>query len=279
MSPRTACRPPIRRMTPNFPRAKRSLGQHFLHDAGYCRRIVRLAAPTDRDTVIEIGPGTGQLTHHLLARARKVVAIEFDRDLVALLERRLPHRLRSRLTLIQSDALELDWDSILPEAPVKLVGNLPYNIATALLTKMIPFGQRFHNLTFMVQKEVAQRILARPGSKSYGYLTLLLQYHFHGVPGFDVPAGAFAPPPEVRSHAMQLVPRPRPARLPCYDLFLRLIRTGFGHRRKTLRNNLQGAFGPWKGRLEPAFRSAGIEPRRRAEELSLEQFVCLARML
>ncbi len=113
--------------------------------------------------------------------------------------------------------LDLDWDSTFPEAPVKLVGNLPYNIATAVLTKMIPFGHRFHSFTFMVQKEVAQRILARPGSKSYGYFTLLLQYHFSGVPGFDVPAGAFAPPPEVRSHAMQLIPRPRPPRLPCYD--------------------------------------------------------------
>ncbi len=266
-------------MTPNFPRAKRSLGQHFLHDAGYCRRMVRLAAPTDRDTVIEIGPGTGQLTRLILARARNVVAIEFDRDLVDHLKRSLGPESLARLTLIQSDVLDLDWDSTFPEAPVKLVGNLPYNIATAVLTKMIPFGHRFHSFTFMVQKEVAQRILARPGSKSYGYFTLLLQYHFSGVPGFDVPAGAFAPPPEVRSHAMQLIPRPRPPRLPCYDRFLGLIRTGFRQRRKTLRNNLQSAFGPWKGRLERAFESAGIEPRQRAEEVSLEQFVCLARML
>ncbi len=266
-------------MTPNFPRAKRSLGQHFLHDAGYCRRMVRLAAPTGRDTVIEIGPGTGQLTRLILARSRNVVAIEFDRDLVDHLKRSLRPESRSRLTLIQSDVLDLDWDSTFPEAPVKLVGNLPYNIATAVLTKMIPFGHRFHSFTFMVQKEVAQRILARPGSKTYGYLTLVLQYRFSRIRGFDVPAGAFAPPPAVRSHAMQLIPRPRPAHLPCYARFLRLIRTGFRQRRKTLRNNLRSAFGPWKGRLEPAFESAEIESRQRAEELSLEQFVCLARML
>ena len=266
-------------MTPNFPRAKRSLGQHFLHDAGYCRRMVRLAAPTRRDTVIEIGPGTGQLTRLILERARNVVAVELDRDLVARLKRGLTPEFRSRLTLIQGDVLDLDWNSTFPETPVKLVGNLPYNIATAVLTKMISFGNRFHSFTFMVQKEVAQRILARPGSKSYGSLTLVLQYHFSRIPGFDVPAGAFAPPPEVRSHAMQLIPRPQPARLPCYDRFRRLVRSAFGQRRKTLRNNLLGAFGPWKGRLEPAFQGAAIEPRQRAEEVSLEQFVCLARML
>lgn len=266
-------------MTPKFPRAKRSLGQHFLHDAGYCRRMVRLAAPTGRDTVIEIGPGTGQLTRLILERARDVVAIEFDRDLADHLKRSLRPESLSRLTLIQSDVLDLDWAATFPEAPVKLVANLPYNIATAVLTKMIPFGHRFHSFTFMVQKEVAERILARPGSKSYGYLTLVLQHRFSRIRGFDVPAGAFAPPPDVRSHAMQLIPRPRPAHLPSHDRFLRLIRTGFRQRRKTLRNNLRSVFGPWKGRLEPAFEDAGIEPRQRAEEVSLEQFVCLARML
>ena len=208
-----------------------------------------------------------------------MVAIEFDRDLVDHLKRSLRPESRSRLILIQADVLDLDWAATFPEAPVKLVANLPYNIATAVLTKMIPFGHRFHSFTFMVQKEVAERILARPGSKSYGYLTLVLQYRFSRIRGFDVPPGAFAPPPGVRSHAMQLIPRPRPVRLPCYDRFLRLIRTGFRQRRKTLRNNLRSAFGPWKGRLEPAFESAGIEPRQRAEEVSLEQFVCLARVL
>lgn len=266
-------------MAQRTPRTKRFLGQHFLTDPNYCGQIVGLAGIVPLDFVIEIGPGTGFLTRAILSRTQKVLAIEFDKNLVEYLMQNLQKSYPTELTLIHSDILSIDWNSILPQDPAKLIGNLPYNIATSILTKMIPFRNRIQSFTFMVQKEVAQRILAKPGVKSYGYFTLLMQYHFSRIPGFEVPAGVFTPRPKVRSYVMKLIPHTKVAHLPSYDQFVRLLQTAFSQRRKTLKNNIKDAFGPWKGNLEIAFKRCDIAPIKRPEEVSLQQFVCLARML
>ena len=163
------------------PRAKKSLGQHFLADPNYCGKIARFAAIDSQDSVVEIGPGTGHLTQVLLGMARQVTAIEFDREMVAYLQEQWPEKGINQgapLTIVQADVLTLDWNTILGTGPVKVIGNLPYNISTRILQKMTEIKDRFHSCTVLIQKEVAQRILASPNSKDYGYFTLLMEYHF-----------------------------------------------------------------------------------------------------
>lgn len=257
-------------------RAKKSLGQHFLADPNYCRRIVHFAEIQPTDTVLEIGPGTGQLTKHLLVRARRVIAIEFDRDMVAHL--RIRFAKEPRLTLIQLDVLTLDWDAILKTAPVKIVGNLPYNISTRVLTKTTEIKDRFHSFTFMIQKEVAERVLATPGSKDYGYFTLVMEYHFERVKGFDVPPGSFVPKPKVTSHVMKVVPRDPPYPVKDYDQFLLLLKKSFQQRRKTLWNNLKPTVNEPR-KLDAVLKACHIRAGDRPEEVTLEQYACLSRML
>ena len=257
-------------------RAKKSLGQHFIADPNYCRRIVHYAEIQPADTVVEIGPGTGQLTEHLLGRARTVIAIEFDRDMMAHLQTRFTNE--PRLTLIQRDILALDWNTILKTSPVKIVGNLPYNISTRVLTKTTEIKDRFHSFTFMVQKEVAERVLATPRSKDYGYFTLLMEYHFERIKGFDVPPGAFLPKPKVTSHVMKIFPRDPPYPVKDYPQFVRLLKKSFQQRRKTLWNNLKSTVNESR-QLEVAFKACHIPTGSRPEEVALEQYACLSRML
>ncbi len=266
-------------MTQKVPWAKRPLGQHFLADPNTCRKIVDFAGIDESDTVVEIGPGTGALTQPLLAAARKVIAIEFDQEMIAYLESNLPLDLSSGLTLIRGDVLALDWLGILPRSPVKIVGNLPYNISTPTLTKMTEVKDRFQSLTCMLQKEVASRVLARPSTKDYGYLTLLMEYHFERIRGFAVPPTVFIPRPRVQSSVIKLIPRKIPDPVPDYEGLLFLMRTAFSHRRKTLWNNLMRAGGRSQEELRTAFGSSQLQHQVRAEELSLEQYLCLARLL
>lgn len=273
---------------------RKSLGQHFLTDPSYCRRIVRMAGITETDRVIEIGPGTGALTSHLLKTAATLFAVEIDARSVEHLVHTFRAQLESgRLRLLQEDALNLDWGAFLDrlDLPVrtdrtesraepKLVANLPYNIATRLLIRTTRAANRFHSLTVMTQKEVARRILAPPGGKEYGFLSVLMAFHYQRKSGFDVPPGAFTPSPRVTSHVLQLIPAERSDLLGAASRedFLRMISGAFRHRRKTLLKNLQ-ALGFSSERLQDVFRRLDLDQRVRAEQVSLEGFTSLTEML
>lgn len=262
------------------PRAKKSLGQHFLADPNYCRKIAHFAQIDSQDSVLEIGPGTGHLTEVLLGMAGRVTAVEFDRDMVQYLHDRWPVNGTTQgapLTIVQADVLTLDWDTILGTSPVKVMGNLPYNISTRILQRMIEIKDRFQNCTVLIQKEVAQRILAAPDSKDYGYFTLLMEYHFQRMAGFDVSAGAFVPKPKVLSHVLKLTPRRPPHAVPDYGAFLTLLKEAFQQRRKTLWNNLKRNHDP--ERLRAAFQACQLASQTRPESVGLKQYACLARML
>lgn len=253
--------------------AKKSLGQHFLADLNICRRIVQFAAIEPDDRVVEIGPGEGQLTHLLLEFVDRLIAVEIDDDLVDRLRNTDAAR-QGRLEVRHDDVLKVDWNEI-PNPPLKIVGNLPYNIATRIIQQMIPFKNRFQSLTVMVQKEVARRVLAR-GGKDYGYLSALLGFHFAPLGGFDVPPGAFRPPPEVTSSVLKLVPiqdgRDREA-----EKFESLIGQAFRQRRKTLFNNLKHRYGP--GTTREALDACGLDVRVRPQEVDTDGLRCLARVL
>lgn len=254
--------------------ARKSLGQNFLFDLNLTRRIARAAAPLSGFTIVEVGPGPGGLTRALLMEgAEKVIAIERDtRTLPALAE--IASAYPGRLDVISGDALEIDWASIVP-APAKIVANLPYNIATALLTRWVSapaWPPWFHSLTLMFQKEVAERIVAPPGGKDYGRLSVLCQWRCEARRLFDVHRSAFTPPPNVTSSIVQLVPRPHPEpRCDVSDLEA-VTQAAFGQRRKMLRSSL-ASLNPAR---EALLADAGIDPGRRAESLAVSEFGRLA---
>jgi 16S rRNA (adenine1518-N6/adenine1519-N6)-dimethyltransferase len=273
-------------------RPKKRLGQHFLTDPLYCQKIVQFADITLADTVIEIGPGTGNLTSFLIKHARRVIAIEIDPSLVSFLEEEQQSALEEhQLQLIEADVLELDWPHLLdqgiqptlPQEPpvscqnVKVVGNLPYNLATRILTMMTGLQDRFHSLTIMTQKEVALRVLAAPGSPDYGYLTVFLSLFFEGQRGFDVPPGAFFPNPKVVSQVLKLMPvATKRAAVPVSE-FQTLVQIAFKHPRKTLRNNLRTIVGT--SELDRVFQSCDLPLQIRPGQVSLERYLCMTRRL
>jgi 16S rRNA (adenine1518-N6/adenine1519-N6)-dimethyltransferase len=255
--------------------AKRSLGQNFLLDLNLTRRIARAAGPLEGTTVIEIGPGPGGLTRALLAEgATRVIAIERDaRALGALAE--IAAQVPGRLTVVEGDALTFDPRRELGGAIARIVANLPYNIATALLARWLtaePWPPWFDRLVLMFQREVAERIVAAPGSKDYGRLSVLAQWRTRPKILFDVHPSNFVPPPKVTSAVVELVPRPHPLR--CDPALLeRLTAAAFGQRRKMLRQSLRSlGTDPL-----PLLAAAGIEPTARAEDISVEGLVGLAR--
>ncbi len=255
-------------------RAKKSLGQHFLLDLNLTDRIARAAGDLSRVTVVEVGPGPGGLTRSLLAAgAREVVAIERDAHcLPALAE--LAAAYPGRLRVIEGDALEID-PAALVQDPVKIVSNLPYNIATPLLVRWMAQAPRYASLTLMFQKEVAQRLTASPGSKAYGRLSIMVQWRCEAKKLFDVPARAFVPPPKVDSSLVGLTPRGEPLAPAKPEILERVTAAAFGQRRKMLRASLRTLGGNAQELLE----DAGIVPTRRAEDLSVEEFCALARAL
>ncbi|MFY9836077.1 MAG: 16S rRNA (adenine(1518)-N(6)/adenine(1519)-N(6))-dimethyltransferase RsmA [Xanthobacteraceae bacterium] len=255
--------------------ARKSLGQNFLFDLNLAARIARTAGPLAGTTVLEIGPGPGGLTRALLASgASRVVAIERDERAIAALEE-IAALYPGRLDIVSADALEYDLRAHLPSGPVRIVANLPYNIATALLIMWVsaePWPPWYDTAVLMFQREVAERIVAERGSKSYGRLSVLVQWRCEARIAFDVNASAFVPPPKVKSSLLRLVPRPAP--LPCDRAALESVtRAAFGQRRKMLRQSLR-SLGAAPAELIAA---AGLDPTARAEELSVEQFVLLAR--
>jgi 16S rRNA (adenine1518-N6/adenine1519-N6)-dimethyltransferase len=255
--------------------ARKSLGQNFLLDLNLTGRIARAAGPLDGVTVVEVGPGPGGLTRALLAEnARRVIAVERDqRALDALAE--VAARYPGRLDVVSGDAMAFDPRPLLGTGPVRIVANLPYNIATPLLIGWLstePWPPWYDRLVLMFQREVAERLVALPGGKQYGRLSVLTAWRAQAKILFDVHPSAFVPPPKVTSSVVQLVPRVEP--LPCARQALeRVTEAAFGQRRKMLRQSLKSV-GIDPGRLLAA---AGIEPTARAEDIPVEGFAAMAR--
>ena len=255
---------------------KKSLGQNFLFDLNLTARIARAAEPLENITVVEIGPGPGGLTRALLALgARRVVAIERDQRAIAALEE-ISARYPGRLEIVVGDALSTDPREYLGPERARVVANLPYNIATALLVKWLtaePWPPWYDSLLLMFQREVAERIAAAPGSKSYGRLSVLAGWRTEAKILFDVARSAFVPPPKVTSSVVRLTPRQVP--LACDSAVLqRVTEAAFGQRRKMLRQSLKTLGVDAIALLT----EAGIEPTARAEEIPVEGFVALARI-
>ena len=254
--------------------AKKALGQNFLLDLNLTARIARQAGPLEGHDVVEVGPGPGGLTRALLAEgARRVIAVEKDpRCLPALAE--IADRYPGRLEIVEGDALETGLADMV-RSPARIIANLPYNVATPLLTGWLltePWPAWFSSMTLMFQREVAERICAAPGSKSYGRLSVLSQWRCEAEIAFDVGPKAFTPPPKVTSSIAVLYPRGNP--LPCpADALQRVTAAAFGQRRKMLRQSLKPLGGA------DLLERAGIEPERRAETLDIAEFVALANAL
>jgi 16S rRNA (adenine1518-N6/adenine1519-N6)-dimethyltransferase len=254
--------------------AKKSLGQNFLLDLNLTGRIARAAGPLAGVTVVEIGPGPGGLTRALLTEgAGHVIAVERDARAIAALHEVAAHY-PGRLTVIEGDALEFDLSTVNAEGPLRIVANLPYNIATVLLTGWLeiePWPPRYDRLVLMFQREVAERLVAPPDNKAYGRLSVLTQWRTSAKILFDIAPSAFVPPPKVTSSVVELVPRPSPE--PCDRAMLsRVTEAAFGQRRKMLRQSLKTLLPD----PLPALEQAGIAPTDRAEHIAVEGFVKLA---
>ena len=256
--------------------AKKSLGQNFLFDLNLTRRIARAAGPLEDTTIYEVGPGPGGLTRALLAEGvGKVVAVERDERCIPALEE-IADAYPGRLTIVRGDALTLDERTLFKDGPVRVAANLPYNVGTALLVKWLtasewpPFWQ---SLTLMFQREVAERIVAKPGSEHYGRLSVLAQWRATAKILFDVSRSAFVPPPSVTSSIVRLEPLAEPVAPANLRDLENVTQAAFGQRRKMLRQSLKPLLS------EDAVRAAGIDPTRRAETLSVSEFAALARRL
>ncbi len=249
-------------------RARKRFGQNFLHDQHWIGRIVRSIDAKPEDAIIEIGPGQAALTREIIACAGHETAVEIDRDLAAFLRTQFAPE---ALTLIEADALTLDWATVLEGKRLRIIGNLPYNISSPLLFALMKGAHRVIDQHFMLQKEVVDRMTAEPGSKTYGRLSVMLQYSYVMHKLCDVPPGAFVPPPKVTSSIVRMIPRPVES-LPEVDLevFGEIVAAAFQQRRKTLRNAVSAFL------TEDEIRAAGIDPTLRAEALDVNAFVALA---
>ena len=254
-------------------RPRKRFGQHFLTDAAVIERIVRGLSPRPGQHLVEIGPGRGALTRHLIRTCACLDVIELDRDLIPELERLAESW--DGLRIHQGDALGFDLHTLGREgAPLRLVGNLPYNISTPLMFHLLKFSGLIGDMHFMLQKEVVQRMAARAGDSAYGRLSVMIQYRCRVEELFQIPPQAFTPPPQVDSALVRLTPHailPHVARDEAN--FASLVRQAFSLRRKTLRNALKGMADPG------LIAAAGIDPGSRPETLSVEEFVRLSNLL
>ena len=253
--------------------ARKSLGQHFLLDMNLTRRIAGAAGDLTGATVIEIGPGPGGLTRALLeSRARKIIAIERDDRAVAVAHE-LAAAYPGKLEVVAADALTVDL-STLGTAPRHIVANLPYNISTPLLLAWLAQAQSFAGITVMLQKEVVDRLAAEPNTAAYGRLSVMAQWLCHVVPHFNVDRKAFTPPPAVMSTVVSLIPRPEPLAPAQMAVLEKVTAAAFGQRRKMLRASLKSL-----GDVLPLLDQLGIDPTRRAETLTVEDFCAIACLL
>jgi 16S rRNA (adenine1518-N6/adenine1519-N6)-dimethyltransferase len=257
--------------------ARKSLGQNFLLDLNLTRRIARAAAPLAGHTIVEVGPGPGGLTRALLMEgAERVVAVERDaRVLPALAE--IAAALPGRLEVVEADALTVDFAALVGEGPAKIVANLPYNVATPLLLGWLttePWPPWYRSLTLMFQSEVAERIVAPPGSKIYGRLSVIAQARARARALFDIDRRAFTPPPKITSTLVEIVPLAAPPVACPIAALERVTAAAFGQRRKMLRASLKTLV----AEPEPLLVRAGIAPTARAEELTVSEFCRLAQL-
>jgi len=255
-------------------RPKKSFGQHFLHERRYIDRIVSVIAPRAEDFLVEIGPGEGALTFPLLAAAGKLTAIELDTDLIPNLQAKAASI--GELSIVHADVLKVDFTAMAQRAGVarlRIAGNLPYYISSPILFHCVDHAAAIADMHFMLQKEVVDRMAAEPGSKVYGRLSVMLQLACRVEPLFDVPPGAFRPPPKVDSSVVRLAPLPADARHDADPARLHaVVKAAFAQRRKTLGNALRQLMDA------DAIRSAGIDPKARAEVLAPMDFVALAKV-
>ena len=253
----------------NGHRPRKRFGQHFLHDANVIERLVGVIAPRPGDHLVEIGPGEGVLTQPVIEKAGALTVIELDRDLAAILAERLG--CPEGLDIVQADVLKVDLEALAAGRALRIIGNLPYNISTPIMFHLFESRAEIVDMHFMLQKEVVDRMVAAPGSRQYGRLSVMAAFHCDMTRLFKVPPGAFRPPPKVDSAIVRLVPK----RLSGEDRallpdFAEVTRRAFGQRRKTLRNSLKGLID------DVQFEAAGIDPGARAETLSVDQFRKLA---
>jgi 16S rRNA (adenine1518-N6/adenine1519-N6)-dimethyltransferase len=259
------------------PGKRRALGQHFLRDTTVARAIVDLVAPTPADVVVEVGPGEGALTGELARRAGRVIALEIDPVLADRLRRRWPG-----LEVMTADARTWDYGTL--ERPVGgrvlVVGNLPYSVGKPILLALITARTAIDEMALMLQREVAERLAAPPGSKTYGSLSVLTQIYADVRLALRVPPGAFAPPPKVDSAVVHLRVLDRP-RVPLADerRFHEVVRAAFSQRRKMVANSLAAGLGLSLGAVREATTSAGVDPARRAETLTIQEFAGVASQL
>jgi 16S rRNA (adenine1518-N6/adenine1519-N6)-dimethyltransferase len=249
--------------------ARKRFGQNFLQDAFIIDQIIAAIAPSDDATMLEIGPGLGALTEPVCELVDKLHVVELDRDLVKRLETH-PF-IKDKLTIHFADALQFDFSQVISDKPLKVFGNLPYNISTPLMFHLFSFAQHIEDMHFMLQKEVVLRLAAGPGHKNYGRLSVMAQYYCQVMPVLEVPPGAFVPPPKVDSAVVRLIPHDAPpvAVNDVADL-ARVTAEAFNQRRKTIRNSLKNSIS------SDALEALGIRPDLRAENLSLADFALIA---
>jgi len=250
------------------PLAKKRFGQNFLHDQNIIARIIHAISPKPGQALIEIGPGRGALTKPLLAAGEKLQVIELDRDVIPFLQAHCEHH--PGLVIHQRDALKVDFPSLAPGQPLRVVGNLPYNISTPLLFHLLQFADHIRDMHFMLQKEVVDRMVAKPGGGDYGRLTVSLAARAECVSLFRVSPGAFHPAPKVYSAVVRVRPRPAPFAIPDFGVYDRIVTAAFGQRRKTLSNALKGLLD------SDQIRAANVDPSLRAERLSAAEFGALS---
>jgi 16S rRNA (adenine1518-N6/adenine1519-N6)-dimethyltransferase len=253
-------------------RARKRFGQHFLHDPGVISRILAAIAPRRGDAMVEIGPGLGAITLPLLQRLDRLQAIEIDRDAIRHLREATQHS--DALQIHEGDVLEVDLASLRTGAKLRVVGNLPYNISTPLLFRLIEQREQVQDMHFMLQKEVVDRMAATPGSEHYGRLTVMLAPWLSVEPLFDIGPGAFRPPPKVVSTFVRLTPHERaPLQIGNARHYAVVVAAAFAQRRKTLRNALRALL------TAEQIRSAGVDPTLRAEVIAPAGFAELAAVL
>jgi 16S rRNA (adenine1518-N6/adenine1519-N6)-dimethyltransferase len=271
------------------PQSKPKLGQHFLASEDVAQRVVDAVGDVSQSTVLEIGPGRGILTALLAKRARRLIAVEFDRVLAAQL--RLQFGMTRNVEVIEADILSVDLDSLfgpkpglsrpgidLKLEPVKVVGNLPYYITSDILLRLFEFSKYFESIVIMVQREVADRIAAQPGGRDYGMLSATAQLYARVEKLFTLPPGAFVPPPTVHSTVLRLTIEPQQEKLGIAgNGFIDFLRLSFGQKRKTLWNNLKAKYEG--AELKRALAEAQVKPTARAETLSLEKSAAIFRAL
>ncbi len=253
--------------------ARKRFGQNFLTDNNVINSIVGAISPDNDHVMVEIGPGLGALTEPVAQAIDNLTVVELDKDLV---ERLQQHpQLKDKLTIHQGDAMQFDFSQLAQAGKtMKVFGNLPYNISTPLMFHLFEFAHLIETMHFMLQKEVVLRLSASPGTKAYGRLTVMAQYYCQVVPVLEVPPGSFVPPPKVDSAVVRLIPFTEKP-YPCADVeVLRsLVTQAFSMRRKTLRNNL-------KQQLKDAdYEQLGIDPSRRPEQISVQEYVAMANLL